>query len=285
MHTITDGIYYQDTYAGVVLGAVILPQGTLIIDSPFRPEQARSWKSSLLTQSRGTHRLMVNMDEHIDRTLGNRYIDLTILAHKKTADEIKTRSNIFKGQNFETGSEWEKYPDTIGARWAHPNLTFENQLNLYWGDCEILLEHRPGPAKGAIWVEIPSKKVMFLGDAVLVDQPPFLANADIPTWIENLSLLRTREYSNYTFISGRSGQITEDGVKAQMAMLKSIQGRLDTLAKRNSPPEGTEKMIPSILSRLDYAQKYEPYFTQRLQHGLHQYYLKHYSQDEVSPDE
>ena len=192
MHTITDGIYYQDTYAGVILGAVICPQGTLLIDSPFRPEQARSWKSSLLTQSRGTHRLMVNMDEHIDRTLGNRYIDLTILAHKKTADVIKNRSNVFKGQNFETGSEWEKYPDTIGARWAQPDLTFENQLNLYWGDCEIRMVHRPGPAKGAIWVEIPSKKVIFLGDAVLVDQPPFLANADIPTCIENLNLLRTR---------------------------------------------------------------------------------------------
>lgn len=279
MHNITDGIYYQDIYAGVVLGAVILPQGTLLIDSPFRPEQARSWKSSLLTHSGGTHRLIVNLDEHIDRTLGNRYIDLTLLAHKNTADEIENRANVFKGQSFETGSEWEKYPDTIGARWAHPNITFDDHLNLYWGDCEILMVYRPGPAKGSIWVEIPSKKVLFLGDAALVDQPPFLANADIPTWIESLSLLRSREYSDYTFISGRSGQITGEGIKKQIAMLKSIQGRLETLSRRNSPPEWTERIIPSLLSKLDFAHKYEPYFTQRLQHGLHQYYLRHFSQD------
>ena len=116
MHSINDGIYYEDIYAGVVLGAVILPKGTLFVDTPFRPDQARTWKSYVLTQSRGSHRILVNLDEHVDRTLGNRYIDLTILSHKETHDIIANRANIFKGQQPDTGSEWEKYPEMIGAR-------------------------------------------------------------------------------------------------------------------------------------------------------------------------
>jgi hypothetical protein len=35
MKAITDGIYYQDVYAGVILGAVILPQGSLFMEIYF----------------------------------------------------------------------------------------------------------------------------------------------------------------------------------------------------------------------------------------------------------
>ena len=69
---------------------------------------------------------------------------------------------------------------------------------------EIWIEHHPGPAPGAIWVEIPSKKIVFVGDAVVEHQPPFLADADLPAWIETLSVLRIPKYRDYTIVSGRS---------------------------------------------------------------------------------
>ena len=285
MQAITDGIYYQNAYSGVTLGAVITPRGTLLIDSPLLPEEARSWKSVLLTQSRGTHRLLVNLDEHIDRSLGNRYLDFTILAHKTAAEILENRTMIFKGQSFESGSEWEKYPEIIGSRWTQPNITFENHLHLHWGKSEIHLNHRPGPTLGSIWVEIPSEKIVFIGDTVVENQPPFLANAEIPAWLESLSLLRSRAYGNYTIISGRSGPITIDAVRDQQALLKSILGRMDTLSKRESLPEETKKMVPVLLSKLEYPKKYESFYSQRLLHGLHQYYLKHYSPLELNQEE
>jgi glyoxylase-like metal-dependent hydrolase (beta-lactamase superfamily II) len=285
MQAITDGIYFQNAYAGVTIGAVITPSGTLLIDSPLLPDEARSWKSVLLTQSRGTHRLLVNLDEHIDRLLGNRYLDFTILAHKTAAETLANRSTVFKGQSFESGSEWEQYPEIIGSRWTQPNITFEDHLHLHWGTSEIHLDHRPGPTLGSIWVEIPSEQIVFIGDAVVENQPPFLANADIPAWLESLSILRSRTYSNYTIISGRSGPITVDAVRDQHAFLKSILGRMDTQAKRESPPENTKKMIPALLAKLKYPKKFEPYYSQRLLHGLHQYYLKHYIPVELNPEE
>jgi len=50
------------------------------------------------------------------------------------------------------------------------------------------LEQHPGPSSGAIWVTVPDDKVVFLGDAVLKNQPPFIAHADLPAWIEALEL-------------------------------------------------------------------------------------------------
>jgi glyoxylase-like metal-dependent hydrolase (beta-lactamase superfamily II) len=285
MQTITKGFYYQDAYAGVILGAVVLPHGTLLIDSPLRPEEARSWKSSVLTQSRGTHRLLVTLDSHIDRTLGNRYLDLTTIAHNDTGIDIETRSNVFKGQNTETGSEWENYPETLGTRWADPIFTFKDHLALHWGDHEIHLDHRPGPNTGSIWVEIPSERIIFIGDTVVVNQPPFLANADIPLWLESLSLLRSRKYRNYTMISGRSGEITTDDIKNQQALFKSILGRMDTIARKKTLPENTEKLIPNLLSRCKFPQKNTTFYTQRLRHGLLNYFIEHYSPDELSQED
>ncbi len=285
MQAITEGIYYQNAYAGVTIGAVITQSGTLLIDSPLLPEEARSWKSVLLTQSRGTHRLLVNLDEHIDRSLGNRYIDFPILAHKNTAVSLENRSTVFKGQSIETGSEWENYPEIIGSRWTQPNITFEDHLHLHWGTSEIHLDHRPGPTSGAIWVEIPSEQIVFIGDLVVENQPPFLENADIPLWLESLSLLRSRMYSNYTIISGRSGPITIDSVRDQHAFLKSLLGRLETQSKRNATPEETRKIVPALLSKLSYPKKYERFYSQRLTHGLYQYYLKHYSPIEINQED
>jgi len=282
MKTITKGFYYQDAYAGVTLGAIVLPQGTLMIDSPLRPEETRSWKSIILTQSRGSHRLVVTLDSHIDRTLGNRYLDLTTFAHSDTAAEIESRSNIFKGQTTETGSEWENFPETLGTRWANPIFTFKDHLILHWGSHEIHLDHRPGPNIGSIWVEIPSEEILFIGDAVVVKQPPFLANANIPLWMDSLSLLRSRKYRNYTLISGRSGEITIDDIKKQQALFKSILGRMETLARKKNPPEDTEKMIPTLLSRWKIPQKNAEYFTHRLRHGLKNYFINHYTPDELS---
>jgi len=285
MNKITEGFYYQSDYAGVTLGAVILPHGSLLIDSPMRPEEARSWKTNVLTRSRGIHRLLINLDSHIDRTLGNRYIDLTIIAHRAAAGIIEKRSNIFKGQSVNTGSEWEKYPETLGIRWAYPTITFDDHMHLHWGKYDIQCDHRPGPSDGAIWVEIPSKQIVYVGDAVVENQPPFLENADLHLWLDSLSILRSRKYRGYTIISGRSGKVTVDSVKQQQVIFKSILGRLETLARKKLPLEATSKMIPTILSRWKFPQKNTSYYTQRLEHGLKNYYIRHYTPEDLSQEE
>ena len=276
MKNIAPNIYYEDSYAGVILGAVTRPRGTLLIDAPLRGEDARAWKSALLTQSPGTYRLLVILDIHTDRTLGSRAIDYPIIAHQKTADGFDNRTAIFKGQNAETGSEWEYYPEVNGTRWERPSIMFENTLVLHWGGTEIRIEHHPGPTPGATWVHIPEEKILFVGDAVVKNQPPFLSQADLSSWFETLNLLTSRKFSDYTIISGRSGPVTIDEVREFRSFLKSLRGRLDTLAKREGAPEETEKFIPALLEKLSFSPEMEEFYTNRLKYGLHQYYLQNY---------
>ena len=279
MEEIGKGIYYDNSYSGVTLGAIILPHGTLLVDAPLRPEDNRSWRTALNQKGASANRLMVNLDAHTDRTLGARSMESTIIAHFKTAQVFRNRPSIFKGQNVESGSEWEAYDDAVGTRWAVPDITFTQNMYIHWGQVVINLEHHPGSAPGALWVVIPSEKIIFVGDAVLADQPPFLTAADIPSWLEALDVL-AQNYRNYQLVSGRGGPVGFEIVKIQKKTLKDILAKITRIAEKNKPVTEVEKLIPTILANYTFPAHMEELFVQRMRHGLLNYYAQHYQIEE-----
>ncbi len=275
MQQVDRGIFFEDAYLGVTVGGLVFSHGTIMVDNPLRMEDARSWRSALLNQRGGSNRLMVNLDAHPDRTLGAKTMDCTVVAQQKTAQVFRNRPTIFKGQNAPTGSAWESYPEAIGMRWAPPDITFTQRMSLHWGGPEIILEHHPGPMTGSTWVVIPAEKVIFVGDTVVVNQPPFLANADLGEWIESLELL-AGTYEDYLIVAGRGGLASKKIVTTQIQTLKNIAKGIERLVKRNASPEATNDLIPSLLREYAYDQEWEDIYTHRLRYGLYQYYARHY---------
>ena len=254
MQSVASNIFYETIYPGVTLGAVIKPRGTLIIDAPLRSEDARTWKSVLLTHSRGTHRILLNLDGHTDRTLGSRYMDCTVMAHQNVLEAFESRTSVFKGHSTGSCGEWENYPEVSGTRWSKPSLTFSERISFHWGeeDDEIIVEYHPGPSAGSAWVIIPSEKVVFIGDAIVVDQPPFLAMSNLPSWINTISELRSPRYRNYTIISGRGGPVSIEYVREQHDNYKLLHKKLESLAEKGATYLDTETLIKPFLSKLDY---------------------------------
>ena len=281
MQQIEHGIYIETSYPGVTVGAILQPLGTILVDAPLRAEDARTWINALYNLGSKPNRILVNLDAHPDRTLGARSLECTIIAHQKTAQVFRGRPSVFKGQNAESGSVWETYDDVVGTRWALPDITFSHKISLHWGDQDVLIEYHAGPAPGGTWVVVPAAKVVFVGDVVLLNQPPFLTNADIPAWIETLSLLLS-SYRDYTVISGRGGAITMDQVKAQQRHLKSILRGLDRLVKRNAPTSDVEHLIPHLLLDLTFPPELREQYFQRYRHGLFQYYARRYRPSDSS---
>lgn len=276
MQSIEKNIYISNLYPGVTLGALTLPFGTLMVDAPPHPDDGRSWQASLRSLGTGVSRLLVNLDSHIDRTLGVRVLDCAVLAHEKTAQELDNRPAIFKGQTLETGAEWEICEGLSGLRWTKPTLTFTDHVLLEWGDYTVQLEYHPGPNPGASWLIIPEASVVFVGDAVLADQPPFLDSADIPAWVECLDLLLSPEYKNYLVVSGRSGLVNAEMIREQRKYLKEIHKRLEKLHEKNSSPSATESLVSNLLSSFNFPHERTELYSQRLRHGLYHYYKKHY---------
>ncbi len=283
MQEISRGIYYENAYSGVTLGALLLPHGTVFIDTPLRTEDVRAWRSTLLNMGGNSNRILVSLDAHPDRTLGARAMDCTIITHQKTAQTFRNRPSIFKGQNADSGSEWEAYDDAIGTRWALPDITFSDSVQLHWGPPTVILNHRTGPTQGTIWATVVEAKVVFVGDSVLSEQPPFLANADIPAWLETLEIL-LHDYRDFVIISGRGGPASLDNIKLMKRRLSKIMQGLDVVDKQEDPVQAIEGLIPSLLEDFNFPTEQEEIYVQRFRHGLAQYYMRRYHPTEIEEE-
>jgi len=276
MEAIAKNVYIEDRFLGVTLGVISQPRGLIQIDAPPSPEDSRSWRAALMGMGTGPERVLINLDAHPDRTLGVRAMDCTVIAHEKTAQAFRNRPNTFKAQGDETGANWEAIPGLGSVRWAPPEISFLDQLTLHWSDTPIILESHPGPTPGAIWVILPSEKIVFVGDAVLKSQPPFLAHADLPAWIEMLKVLLEPEYKGFTIVSGRGGVVTPQVVRHQIEVLKRIHDRVEKIGKKKTTANVTDKIADQLLKGFKAPAARQKQYSHRLRYGLHYYYVRHY---------
>ncbi|MEJ2759675.1 MAG: hypothetical protein P8046_14440 [Anaerolineales bacterium] len=275
MEKIVEGVFIEENYPGVIIGAVPMEDGVLLIDAPLRPEDGRSWLATLRGLKGGSDRLLVFLDSHTDRTLGSRVLESTIIAQENVYQEFENRPSIFKALVPETGTAWETCSGLSGIRWAAPHMAFTDKAKLHWKEKTISLEHHPGPEDGASWVCLPEEKVLFIGDLVTVNQPPFLENANLHLWEESLGLL-AKEYKDYIKISSRDGVITDKDIKAMSKFISGLNKQFERMARRKSNPQNTEKMVEKLLSNFEIEPRFRNHYYQRLQHGLTQCYTNRY---------
>jgi len=149
-------------------------------------------------------------------------------------------------------------------------------MTINWGDSPVVLEHHPGPTSGATWVILPEAKVVFVGDAVLKNQPPFLAGADLPVWLDTLKLLLSPAYRNWLVVSGRGGVVTVDMIRAQKDYLEKVFNKVEKLARKKPAPEAVESLITPLLRPFKISSSHMQKYTRRLRYGLRYYYSRHY---------
>lgn len=275
MQQISPTIYFEDSYPGTTVGALIFPFGVIAVDAPLRTEDSRSWRATMNNLRGGSNRLLVSLDAHPDRTLGTRALECTIIAHQKSAQVFRNRPTIFKGLSVETGGVWETYSEAIGLRWASPDITFTDSMHLHWGSAEVILESHPGPAPDSIWVILPEAKTMFVGDTMVINTPPFLAQADISLWLESLVMLQ-KKYSGYHIVCGRGGLAQPEDIKAMIKLLKDISAGVEKLGKKNALPEATQDLASRLSGKFSASGRQKELNLTRLRYGLHQYYARRF---------
>lgn len=268
MQELSNHVYIESGYAGVTLGAINWPHGLVLIDSPFRVEDTRSWRSALLNLSGGGDRILINLDAHFDRTLGARGMECTVVGHEKMNDVFRNRPVTFKAQGTETGSEWELYNGLGSIRWAPPEITFSDRVTIYWDQSPLVLEARPGSAVGAIWAILPQEKIVFIGDAVVPGQPPFLSGADLPVWIASLELLLSPTYRDYLIVCGRGGLVAQQQVMDQIRFLRQVEDEIGALARKNGGAEDAAALAPRLLGLFPSVAGRETLMEHRLRYGL-----------------
>ncbi len=276
MQEIAPQVYIEDRYPGVVLGLLVMAQGSILIDSPPCPDNARSWKSALRAfNGRGPNHVLIYLDHHPDRCLGGRHFSNTIVAHEHAALVFSERPNMFRSQTIHRGENWELCPSMQGVRWGQPNVFFDEAISFHWDDDPVTAFHRGGVSPSAVWVVWPSRRVIFVGDTVTAREPPFLAEADFATWEANLDEL-ARTYADYRIIGSRDGVLRLEHVLAFRDWLHHVHEELrKARARRLSAGEIARKLTEANLSRWvrpDLDEKRRNLYQQRLLYGFEQAY-------------
>jgi glyoxylase-like metal-dependent hydrolase (beta-lactamase superfamily II) len=285
MREIAPKIHIEDQYLGVTLGVITTTRGLIQVDAPPLLEDGRSWRASLLNLGGGAERLLINLDAHPDRTLGTRSMECMVIVQEKTAQVFRNRPTAFKPQADDTGADWETVPSLGNIRWMIPEITFSHQMEIHWGEKPVLLENHAGPSVGAIWVAIPDEKVVFVGDAVVLNQPPFLAGSDIPAWVESLKILLSPAYRGYLIVAGRGGVATGDDIRFQLNFLNTVQSKLEKMASKKSVSVALDNLLTSLLTDFKVPNNRQGQYTQRLRHGLLQYYYRHFQNTNLNKTE
>jgi glyoxylase-like metal-dependent hydrolase (beta-lactamase superfamily II) len=246
MRKIASGVFIEDEFPAVLLGAVVTQESVIAVDCPLRVEDTRTWIGTL--SDLGNVRYMVLLDSHVDRVLGARVVNFPTLGHDRTRITMSTWSDSYKGRANPIGAEADRLKRITGVRRAVPQLTFSDEMQVHIGDRTVHFLHRPGPTPGAIWMVLPEAKVIFIGDAVTVKEPPYLGNANIDQWLESLDDLRGAHFRTYKFVSGRDGLVKRSDINDMARFLRRVPNRIQDFAKRGGSPELADDYAKELIT-------------------------------------
>lgn len=272
MRKLRTGVFLENRYLGVTLGAVHSGEGLLLIDSPVRSDDLREWVVQL--SPHGRPRYLALLDHHPDRSLGARALEIPIVGHDKTLEEMRGWSDAFKGNAKPIGADADRLKRITGVNRAVPELAFSLEMTLQLGEREVHFVHRPGPMPGSMWVILENARIAFIGDTVSVTEPPYFGDSDLESWMVCLDELRGAEYEEYTLISSRDGMVDRDDLNAMARQLRKVEHRMDKLSKRGDPLEAAGKLAPQLMKGFKIAAARRDLVALRLRSGLTALYAR-----------
>jgi hypothetical protein len=128
-------------------------------------------------------------------------------------------------------------------------------------------------------VVVPEAEVAFIGDTVVISEPPYLGEADIEAWMGLLDELRGAAFRSYRLVSAREGLVNREAITAMARFLRKVPHRLQKLAERGAPPEAAAALAPKLIKGFRVPSGREELCLLRLEAGLSRLYSRVYPVD------
>jgi glyoxylase-like metal-dependent hydrolase (beta-lactamase superfamily II) len=124
----------------------------------------------------------------------------TVVAHRLAFEQVKAYGNeSFRQSMVETFGERD--PDMGNLEVIPPQITFDEELQLYIGDATVTLV---AAAKGVAWVWLSDQRVLFVGDTIVVGEHPPLTIINTHEWLAALERLREDvQFQDAIIVPGR----------------------------------------------------------------------------------
>lgn len=191
-------IFVETEYHGANVAFIVTGAGVILIDTPMLPDEALHWHAEIRKRTSEDIAYILNTDHHRAHVIGNQYFPTaTVIAHEHAWKEIRSYGdnfrtrllNMYRSRMPEAVEVWER-----DLRIIIPEVSFTSRTVLYRGCKEVHLIPVGGHTPATTVIYFPQEGLLFAGDVVVTNRPPFLSQGNTSEWLAALAFLRTMDY-------------------------------------------------------------------------------------------
>lgn len=225
MQKISEHVYLYRDSRNTNLGLVLSPAGSVLVDSPMLPEDARAWRAEVLELTGGRQPLyVVNTDHHLGHSLGNwAFPDAKCVTHRHSAYFMLEKYDVtFRNRLVESFRSAQPMvaADLEAVALPRPRLGVADEMTLHVGEAAVVVMHVGGHTPGAVIACVSGDDVMFTGDVVVADGYPSLGDANSQQWLAALDKIRALKPR--IIVPGHGGLATHETLDTMSGYIRAL---------------------------------------------------------------
>lgn len=235
---VADDIYVftSELYAQVTAGAVITPEGAILIDTLLFPEEARAIKHLVENRLGCPVRYIINTHYHADHTYGTCFFpDAQVIAHARCYELLDTRGR--QGLSIAQQNTGELRDVSI----VLPHIVFDSgTLSVHLGNKTVELRHSPGHSPDSIVCLVKEDRVLFAADTMMAI--PYFVDGSYDDFVNSLHALQNGGFENVVQGHGEvvlRGEV-EEVIQSDLNYLATIRRYVERALERGQPPEALD---------------------------------------------
>ena len=230
---VSDDIYVftSEIYAQVTAGAVVYPEGAVLIDTLPFPVETLEIKDFLENRLGARVRYVVNTHYHADHTNGNcLFPGAEVIGHRLCRQRLDTTGR--KGM----ARAKQHSPELADLEIALPEtLLTDGSIYLHLGKKTLQLFPTPGHSPDSLSVMLKEDRILFAGDMMM--PLPHIVDGDLEDMIRSLQSVPAMGLENVVQGHGElvlRGEIDE-AVRSNLKYLDAIRKKVEHAVKRGRP--------------------------------------------------
>jgi len=227
MREISPGIFVETDHRGANYAGIATDVGMIVVDTPMVPDQARAFREELARVSAGHPFLyVINTDHHRGHILGNQYFQPTpVIAHEQAWKHMKGYGDNFKQRVVDSfKKEPEVQAQLTDIQIIVPKVTFSHRLDIVRGGRDLRIIRIGGHTAATSVIWMPDESLLFVGDAVWVDQHPYMAQANSKEWLDGLTYIR--KFKADRIVPGRGPVCGREATERMSEYIRFMRARV-----------------------------------------------------------
>jgi cyclase len=246
---IAPNIFVETEYHGANVAFIATGEGVILIDTPMLPKEARHWHDVIREHTDEKILYIINTDHHRAHVIGNQHFPTaTVIAHERAWKEMKSYGdsfrtrliNMYRDRIPEAVEEWKANLEIV-----KPEVTFTGRTILFKGDKEIHLIPLGGHTPATTVAYFPEEKLLFSGDLVVTNRPPFLSQGNTKEWLQALTYLRKLHYN--ILIPGHGELTGKEATENMSNYLRMVRRRVRSAYRSGLPKADAARSLSHLI--------------------------------------